>query len=180
MASNFGDRMCQAVKAKGTPLVVGIDPVYSRLPVQIREHRAMNDENDIGAAIDAIFEFSTKVIRIVAPLVPAVKINIRVHQAIDKHKQQQMPVPEYPLPRRHAIHIIDQHPALEPFEPRQTRPLEQLTLHLGNNNMRPFPLTTRMDDDLAVAALADRMNMRSGVLERAKKKDPRESKDRSR
>ncbi len=76
MASNFGDRMCQAVKAKGTPLVVGIDPVYSRLPVQIREHRAMNDENDIGAAIDAIFDFSTKVIRIVAPLVPAVKINI--------------------------------------------------------------------------------------------------------
>ena len=60
MASNFGDRMCQAVKAKGTPLIVGIDPVYSRLPAQIREHRAMNDENDIGAAIDAIFDFSTK------------------------------------------------------------------------------------------------------------------------
>jgi orotidine-5'-phosphate decarboxylase len=76
VASNFGDRMCQAVKAKSTPLVVGIDPVYSRLPVQIREHRTMNDENDIGAAIDAIFDFSTKVIRIVAPLVPAVKINI--------------------------------------------------------------------------------------------------------
>ncbi len=76
MASNFGDRLCQAVKAKSTPLVVGIDPVYSRLPVQIREHRAMNDENDIGAAVDAIFDFSTKVIRIVAPLVPAVKINI--------------------------------------------------------------------------------------------------------
>lgn len=76
MASNFGDRLCQAVKAKSTPLIVGIDPVYSRLPVQIREHRAMNDENDIGAAVDAIFEFSTKVIRIVGPLVPAVKINI--------------------------------------------------------------------------------------------------------
>ena len=76
MASNFGDRLCQAVKAKSTPLVVGIDPVYSRLPVQIREHRAMNDENDIGAAVDAVFDFCTKVIRIVAPLVPAVKINI--------------------------------------------------------------------------------------------------------
>ncbi len=76
MAGNFGDRMCQAVKAKSTPLVVGIDPVYSRLPVQIREHRAMNDENDIGAAVDAVFDFCTKVIRIVAPLVPAVKINI--------------------------------------------------------------------------------------------------------
>jgi len=76
VASNFGDRIGQAVKAKNTPLIVGIDPVYSRLPVQIREHRAMNDENDIGAAVDAIFEFCTKVVRIVAPLVPAVKINI--------------------------------------------------------------------------------------------------------
>ena len=76
MASNFGDRIGQAVKAKNTPLIVGIDPVYSRLPVQIREHRSMNDENDIGAAVDAIFEFCTKVVRIVAPLVPAVKINI--------------------------------------------------------------------------------------------------------
>jgi orotidine-5'-phosphate decarboxylase len=76
VASNFGDRIGQAVKAKNTPLIVGIDPVYSRLPVQIREHKAMNDENDIGAAVDAIFEFCTKVVRIVAPLVPAIKINI--------------------------------------------------------------------------------------------------------
>ena len=36
----------------------------------------MNDGNDISAATDAIFEFSTKVMRLVAPLVPAVKMNI--------------------------------------------------------------------------------------------------------
>jgi orotidine-5'-phosphate decarboxylase len=36
----------------------------------------MDDENDAAAAVDAIFEFCTKILRIVAPLVPAVKLNI--------------------------------------------------------------------------------------------------------
>jgi len=36
----------------------------------------MNDEFDLASAIDAIFDFCTKVLRIVAPLVPAVKLNI--------------------------------------------------------------------------------------------------------
>jgi orotidine-5'-phosphate decarboxylase len=76
VASHFGDRLCEAVKSKNTPLVVGLDPVYNRLPEAIRNHREMNDEMDIGAAIDAIFDFCTKALRIVAPLVPAVKINI--------------------------------------------------------------------------------------------------------
>jgi len=36
----------------------------------------MNDEFDVAAAVDAIFDFSTQVMRIVSPMVPAVKINI--------------------------------------------------------------------------------------------------------
>ena len=76
MASHFGDRLCKAVKSKSTPLIVGLDPVYNRLPESIRGHMTMNDEFDLGSAIDAIFDFSTKVLRIVAPLVPAVKLNI--------------------------------------------------------------------------------------------------------
>jgi orotidine-5'-phosphate decarboxylase len=36
----------------------------------------MNDEFDVASAIDAIFNFSTQVLRIIAPMVPAVKINI--------------------------------------------------------------------------------------------------------
>ncbi len=76
MASHFADRLCRAVKDKRTPLIVGLDPVYSRLPEAIRNHRDMNDENDAAAAVDAIFDFCTQVTRIVAPLVPAIKINI--------------------------------------------------------------------------------------------------------
>jgi len=76
MASHFADRLCDAVKVKRTSLVVGLDPVYSRLPSAIKSHRAMNDEFDAAAAVDAIFDFCTQTMRIIAPMVPAVKINI--------------------------------------------------------------------------------------------------------
>lgn len=76
MASHFADRLCKAVKAKKTPLIVGLDPVYSHLPAAIREKKGMDNAKNAAAAIDAVLEFSTKVMRIVAPLVPAVKINI--------------------------------------------------------------------------------------------------------
>jgi len=76
MASHFADRLCDAVKTKKTSLIVGLDPVYTRLPSAIRSHREMNDEFDAAAAVDAIFDFCTQTMRIVAPMVPAVKINI--------------------------------------------------------------------------------------------------------
>jgi orotidine-5'-phosphate decarboxylase len=76
MASHFADRLCEAVKTKKTSLVVGLDPVYARLPAAITSHRQMNDEFDAAAAVDAIFNYCTQALRIVAPMVPAVKINI--------------------------------------------------------------------------------------------------------
>jgi len=76
MASHFADRLSEAVRTKKTSLIVGLDPVYTRLPDAIRSHRQMNDEFDAAAAVDAIFDFCTQVLRIVAPMVPAVKINI--------------------------------------------------------------------------------------------------------
>lgn len=76
MPSHFADRLYEAVKAKKTALIVGLDPVYGRLPSAITSHRQMNDESDAAAAVDAIFDFCTQTMRIVAPMVPAVKINI--------------------------------------------------------------------------------------------------------
>ena len=76
MANHFADRLSDAVKDKKTPLVVGLDPVYGRLPESIRSHGHMNDETDIAASVDAFFEFCTRTLKIIAPLVPAVKINI--------------------------------------------------------------------------------------------------------
>ncbi len=76
MASHFADRLYDAVQTKKTSLIVGLDPVYSRLPQAIRGHREMNDEYDAAAAVDAIFDFCTQTMRIVAPMVPAIKMNI--------------------------------------------------------------------------------------------------------
>jgi orotidine-5'-phosphate decarboxylase len=76
MASHFADRLYAAVQAKKTTLTIGLDPIYARLPPVIRSHRQMNDEFDAAAAVDAIFDFCTQAMRIVAPMVPAVKINI--------------------------------------------------------------------------------------------------------
>jgi orotidine-5'-phosphate decarboxylase len=76
MSNHFADRLCAAVKNKKTSLIVGLDPVYSRLPDAIKTHRDMNDEFDVDAALDAIFDFCKQVLHLVAPMVPAVKINI--------------------------------------------------------------------------------------------------------
>lgn len=75
MASHFSDRITDAVKKKKTPLVVGLDPVYGKLPQAIKDNHG-DGEIDLPSAIDAIFEFCTKTMKIVAPIVPAVKINI--------------------------------------------------------------------------------------------------------
>jgi orotidine-5'-phosphate decarboxylase len=75
LAENFADRVIAAIQQKGTPLCVGIDPVYSRLPADINEQPEMNDATSAEASLDAVLEFSRRIIRIVAPLVPAVKIN---------------------------------------------------------------------------------------------------------
>ena len=75
MPDNFADRLLAAIKAKNAPVCVGIDPVYAKLPAEITDQKDLNDETDSEAALDAVLEFCRRVIKIVAPLVPAVKIN---------------------------------------------------------------------------------------------------------
>jgi orotidine-5'-phosphate decarboxylase len=72
---NFADRLIASAHLKRSPACVGIDPDYAKLPPSIAGHREMNDPNDSEAALDAILEFSRQVLKIVAPYVPAVKIN---------------------------------------------------------------------------------------------------------
>jgi orotidine-5'-phosphate decarboxylase len=70
---HFADRLLAAVEAKGSPVCVGIDPVYGRLPAAVTDQRHFNDPEDDEAAADALFEFSRLVLRVVAPHVPLVK-----------------------------------------------------------------------------------------------------------
>ena len=71
MTRCFADRLLDAIQTKGAPTVVNIDPVYARLPDAFKGP----EEPDTEVALEAIVTFAKRVIHIVAPLVPVVKIN---------------------------------------------------------------------------------------------------------
>jgi orotidine-5'-phosphate decarboxylase len=73
MSDLFVDRLLNAIAAKGSPICVGIDPMYEQLPDAVAGPIADRNENDPEAAIDAIFQFTIAVLRTVAPYVPIVK-----------------------------------------------------------------------------------------------------------
>lgn len=69
MATHFADRLVAAIHEKNAPVCVGLDPLVERLPGSIRE--AHRDE-----PWTALLLYGREVIRAVAALVPAIKINI--------------------------------------------------------------------------------------------------------
>src|SRR4026209_1227388 len=69
----FSDRLLAATEAKGSPICVGIDPIFEMLPDAIAGDSKQRDANDAEAAIDAIFSFTTTLLRLIAPHVPIVK-----------------------------------------------------------------------------------------------------------
>lgn len=73
MSELFADRLLDAIERKGAPVCVGIDPIFEMLPDAVMGGPARRNSDDPEAAIDAIFAFTTSLLRIVAPLVPCVK-----------------------------------------------------------------------------------------------------------
>jgi orotidine-5'-phosphate decarboxylase len=67
---HFADRLCAAVGAKGNPVCVGLDPRWDALPTEIR---VRHGGDALAAVARAFEEFCSRVIDVVAPLVPAVK-----------------------------------------------------------------------------------------------------------
>lgn len=53
MANHFGDRLVDAIKSERTPLIVGLDPVYSRLPATITNRQDMNDQFDADSHLNS-------------------------------------------------------------------------------------------------------------------------------
>ena len=72
MTGHFADRLLAAIAAKKSPICVGIDPIVSMLPEDLLT-RSMGDDGVHEASLDAIFAFVTRVLKVVAPLVPCVK-----------------------------------------------------------------------------------------------------------
>ena len=66
----FADRLAAAVRAKGNAVCVGLDPRWESLPQGIR---GRHDDNNLAAVAAAFEEFCSRVLDVVAPLVPVVK-----------------------------------------------------------------------------------------------------------
>jgi len=73
MTDHFADRLLDAIDKKGSPICVGIDPVYEMLPDAVAGSAAERDPHDVEACVDAIYEFTTKVLEVIRPHVPCVK-----------------------------------------------------------------------------------------------------------
>jgi orotidine-5'-phosphate decarboxylase len=67
---HFADRLCDAIRQKGTPLCVGLDPRWDSLPIEVRNR---HPGGDLTAVASAYEEFCSRVLDIVAPLAPVVK-----------------------------------------------------------------------------------------------------------
>jgi orotidine-5'-phosphate decarboxylase len=74
----FADKIVAAVQAKDCPVIVGLDPRVELMPDFItREARTSDDPRAIGRAIAA---FHARLIELVAPAVPAVKLQIAFYE----------------------------------------------------------------------------------------------------
>jgi orotidine-5'-phosphate decarboxylase len=67
---HFADRLADAIRAKGNALCVGLDPRWDSLPLEIRMRHG---GQSLQAAAAAYEEFCSRVLDIVAPVVPVVK-----------------------------------------------------------------------------------------------------------
>ncbi len=71
--SEFADRINAAVRAKGNPVVVGLDPRFEQLPAEIRNAAGARSNILAEQVAGAFEEFCCRIIDVVAGIVPAVK-----------------------------------------------------------------------------------------------------------
>lgn len=79
----FFDRLAHAVRAKQTPLVVGLDPRFSSLP---QVFQASGEDPPQRAT--AYRDFCTGIIDVVAPLAPAIKPQVAFFEQLGWHGMQ--------------------------------------------------------------------------------------------
>jgi orotidine-5'-phosphate decarboxylase len=76
--THFADRLAAAVRARGNPTCVGLDPRWESLPLEIRRR---HDGWTCASRAAAYEEFCGRVLDVVAPLVPVVKPQMAFFEA---------------------------------------------------------------------------------------------------
>jgi orotidine-5'-phosphate decarboxylase len=78
---NFADKLIEAVKKKGNPICVGLDPRLSQIPAFIKRKHLENKElTPLAQAAEVILEFNKGIIDAVHDLVPVVKPQIAFYE----------------------------------------------------------------------------------------------------
>lgn len=77
---HFADRLNKAIKEKGTPICVGLDPYLERIPESIKRKAVSSEKNPWVAAAEAILEFNKGIIDAVCDLVATVKPQISLFE----------------------------------------------------------------------------------------------------
>ena len=78
---HFADRLFEAVQAKSSCVVVGLDPRITQLPPELKSRAAASRE----AAADAIVEFNRRILDAVAPCAVAVKPQVAFYEILGWH-----------------------------------------------------------------------------------------------
>src|SRR6478609_951825 len=86
MPDLFVDRLLADIHEKGSPICVGIDPMYEMLPDAIAGAATKRDANDLDACLDAIHDFCRGVLETVAPLVSVVKFQSAYYELVQEAK----------------------------------------------------------------------------------------------
>ena len=79
---SFADRLWAAVQTKQTPAMVGLDPRADLLPQGMLERHFGLHGYSLKAVALAYEEFCSRVLDVVAPLVPAVKVQVAFFEAL--------------------------------------------------------------------------------------------------
>lgn len=69
---NFADRLIEAIKAKGCPVVIGLDPRFDLIPKSFFSDTEDKTRNEIIE--DVLFDFNAAIIDEIKDIVPAVKL----------------------------------------------------------------------------------------------------------
>lgn len=80
MTKNFADKLIEAIKKKGNPICVGLDPRLDKIPRSIKNIALTGEKSPLAAASDAIFAFNKGIIDAVADLVPVVKPQVAFYE----------------------------------------------------------------------------------------------------
>jgi len=100
---SFASRLWQAVDAKGSPAMIGLDPRLERLPAPFRDRAA----GDSQAAADALIDYHRALLDVVGPRVAVVKPQAAFFEVLGHHGMRALADAVEAAHRHHLLVVMD-------------------------------------------------------------------------